>query len=350
MEKIYIDHRELKFFVESLFVKLGVSVEKACIVADCLVCADLRGVESHGVKRLLRNYVERVELGLIDMDSDPEIVVDRGASLLIDGRNGFGQVSGVYAVKECLERSSKYGICLASIRRTNHMGMLAYYALQIVGENKLAIVLTNAAPSMPPWGGREALIGTNPICIGVPSRKFPIILDMATSQVSKGKIILAASRGEEIPLGWALSREGEPTTNPREALEGLLLPLGGYKGYGLALMVDILSGVLSGSGFNGGVGAVHDYSRESNVGALVIAVDISSLRSLEDFLSEIDEYISKIKSVKKAEGFGEILLPGEREYRVQEERLKRGIPFSTEEVKLLNNLAQRYGVGIALGL
>jgi LDH2 family malate/lactate/ureidoglycolate dehydrogenase len=222
--------------------KVGVPPEQARIIAEVTVEADLRGIGSHGLLRLPA-YVHRVQAGLMAADTQLKVVRERGATVLLDAQGGFGQVAGVYAMNQAIERARQHGVGFVAVRNANHFGIAAYYTMMALPHRMIGIAATNAAPSMAAWGGTTPVLGTNPISVAIPTgQDVDIVLDMASSVVARGKIRAAATKGERIPLGWALDAEGRPTEDPQAALKGTLLPIGGPKGYGLALVVDVLAG------------------------------------------------------------------------------------------------------------
>lgn len=319
---------------------VGVREEDARIIADNIILANLRGVDSHGVVRL-PSYIKRVAKGLINPLGPIEIVKDQGCTALIDAHNNFGQVAAMRATYLAAEKARKYGVAVIGVRNANHFGMAAHYALKLTEQKLIGIVLSNAPPAIAPYGGKIPMLGTNPICIGFPiNMNRSIILDMAVTEAARGKIKLAALKGEKIPEGWAFDEEGNPTTDPKAALKGSLAPIGGPKGYGLALSVDILCGVLTGSAFGQKVKALDDYSGPSRTGFFIEAIDVEFFRPYEEYQNCIAEYIKNIKGCPRIKGIDEILLPGEREEKETELRKKFGIPLDNETLHLLKNLAK----------
>jgi LDH2 family malate/lactate/ureidoglycolate dehydrogenase len=244
-----------------------------------------------------------------------------------------------------IAKAKNLGMGTAGIRNSNHFGIAAYYAIQAIQSDMIGIVLSNAAASMAPWGGTKPLIGTNPLAIGIPTDRNPIILDMAISVQARGKIRQAALEEKSIPEGWALDERGKPTTDPREALKGSLLPIAGPKGYGLALMVDVLSGVLTGSFFADKISSVHEEEEGiPRVGHFVQAINIGSFMAVEEFKNRMDELMQKIRESPFAEGVNKIYLPGEIESDKHKERLELGIPLSEVGRQQLIGLAKELGM------
>lgn len=339
----------LKVFVETMLMKSGVPPEDAMMVADNLVSADLRGIASHGVSRL-PVYTKRIRLGLVNPCPQPKVVRSSVATILIDGDNGLGQVIGYKATEQALIIAREHGQALVGVNNTNHIGIGAYYALKAVQEDMIGLCLANASAFMAPWGGVKPLLGTNPIAFAVPAGKYsPMVLDMATSVVARGKILMAAKKGEKIPSNWALDKCGQPTENAQAAVEGTLMPLGGPKGYGLALMVDILAGVLTGALFGGHVPSMtEDFTQKLNEGIFIGMFKIENFMPVKAFKDRMDQMIAEIKSSPKAPGTEEILLPGEIESRCEQERSVNGIPVAREVIAELNQWAEITGVEIRL--
>jgi LDH2 family malate/lactate/ureidoglycolate dehydrogenase len=341
---IRVKAEELKDFCKRALVAAGMREKDAEIVADALIWANLRGVDSHGVVRLY-SYIERMRRGLIDPKADPTMVRDFGAISLIDGNNGMGHVIAVHAVNIAVKKAKEYGVGVVGVRNANHIGMVAYYGIMIANNKMIGIVFSNAPPAMPPWGGKTPRLGTNPVCMAFPYKDGKhIVLDIALTVVARGKIRLAALKGEKIPEGWALDEEGKPTTDPVKALKGTLLPIGGHKGYGLAVAVDILSGVLTGSGYSIYLKALDDFSGVSKIGFYVQAINIEAFRTYEEYIRDLENLVKIIKETPKAPGVQEIYLPGEIEYNVAKERLEQGVPLDTETVENLKKVVEILGL------
>ena len=337
----------LRSFCEEVFASCGMAREDASIVADSLVRSNLRGVDSHGVTRV-GIYVKRLRMGLVNLRPNVRVVQESAATLLVDGDNGMGQVVGLRAVELGVDKARHSGAVSVGVRHSNHYGAGAYYVQRAVAQDMIAFAYSNAPPTMAPWGGVDPYIGTNPYAFGVPAGEYePIILDMATSIVARGKVILAAERGEPIPEGWATDKRGHPTTDAREALEGSVLPFGGPKGYAISLMVDIMSGALTGAGFGPRVNSLYDnFDEPQNVGAFFQVTNISHFMPVSAFKARIDQMVGEIKSGRKAQGTEEIFLPGEIEFRTEQERRMSGIPVGVETVAELRNVGRSCGVNL----
>ncbi|GGF90679.1 Ldh family oxidoreductase [Paenibacillus abyssi] len=343
-------YNKLENFCGSLFTKAGVPEQEAKLVAESLVQADLRGVDSHGVIRM-DVYLKRLEAGMVTVGGGMNAVSD-GPVTLLDGANHFGAVIGSRALEIVMEGTKRNGVSVVGVKGSNHFGTCSYYLLKAVREDMILIVLSNASQTMPPTGGVRPFIGTNPFSVGVPAGKYePFILDMATSVVARGKIIAAAQRGETIPIGWAIDKHGHATTDADAALEGSVLPVGGAKGYGISLFVDIMSGVLTGAGFGKYVNNMYENWEEAqNVGHFFIGLDIARFMPVDAFKERMDRYFDELKAVPRAPGVLEILIPGELEHRLAQERMLRGIVLPGKVEEELTKWARRYGLDLSEAL
>jgi len=327
-----------------LLQKAGVPEDQADLIAKIIVEADLRGIGSHGILRL-PSYIQRVLSGTMTAVTEVKVLRERSATLLMDAQSGFGQVAAVHAMETALDRAGKYGTGFVAVRNAGHFGIAAYYAMMALPRKMIGMVFANAAPSMAAWGGTIPLLGTNPICVAVPTGgDVDIVLDMASSVVARGKIRLALNKGEEIPLDWAQDANGLPTKDPAAAMKGTLLPIGGPKGYGLALIVDILSGVLTGSNFGKHVASTIDYDRSVSAGFGVQALDISAFAEPDEFMQDIQTLIADIRNSPRASGVDRIYLPGEIEWLRYQERLESGIPIPFSVLGDIKELAQKLDV------
>jgi len=343
-EKLYVTAENARKFVQSVLIGNGVPPENAAIVADCLVLADLRGVDTHGVNRI-PSYMERIRKGVLDAKASPTLHQVTPVVAQVDGKNGFGFVAAHMGMARAIEMAKEFGIGMVSVKHSNHFGMSAWVVQQALDAGMMSLVFTNSSPALPVWGGRSKLMGVSPIACGAPAGKErPFILDMAPSVAARGKIYKAARRGEKIPTDWALDGEGRPTDDPNKALEGVMLPMGGPKGSALAIMMDVFSGVLSGSAFAGHVANPYDPSRPADVGHFLIALKPDLFMSLEEFKERMDYLYRRVVDSDKAAGVDRIYYPGEIEQLTHEERLKTGIPYVEAEIEALNKEAERVGV------
>jgi LDH2 family malate/lactate/ureidoglycolate dehydrogenase len=343
--RLYAAHDAADAFARALLAAHGVPGSDAAIVARCLVRADLRGVDTHGLLRL-PGYLDRVRRGLVDPKPQlsPQRVTPVAASL--DGQNGFGFVVGTRAMEEAIAMAGQSGIGIVAARRSTHFGMAASYVLQALDAGFVSLVFTNASPAMPPWGGKDALLGTSPLAAGAPGGRLgPYLLDMSPAVAARGKIRRALRRGEKIPLGYALDAEGRPTTDPKAALEGVVLPIGEYKGSGLSMLMDIFGGVLSGAAYAGNVADQYKvFDRPQDVGHFFLAMKPDLFVPMAEYRSRMDTLIERVRAVPKAAGFEEILIPGEPETREEEKRRRSGIPYAGGEIATLQEEAARAGV------
>lgn len=339
---------ELASFCEDVFVRLGMSREDAGVAADSLVRANLEGTDSHGISRLAI-YARRIREGRIS--ARPEIGVERAGSVLrVDGGNGLGQVASYQALKTAFPVARETGIVGVAVRNSNHFGTAAYYCQMACREGMALIATTNSPPGIAPWGGKKAYFGTNPIAFGFPTRREPpVIVDMSSSVVARGKIILAATEGQTIPEGWAIDEEGVETTDAAAALKGAVLPLGGAKGYALAMAVEVMSGVLSGAAFGPHVNNLYkDDDLPANVGHSFILLDIAHWMSLDDYYTRMEQFLEEVKAVPRAREAEEVFYPGERRYLTYLERAKEGVALPVAVREELDLLAAERGVDFPL--
>ncbi|MGH6946870.1 MAG: Ldh family oxidoreductase [Kiloniellales bacterium] len=344
-ETILVAADPVRKFVSALLAAKGLPPDDAGIVARCLVRADLRGVDTHGITRL-PGYLDRLQRGLINSRPALQPKAVTAAVAQLDGENGFGFVVATRAMAAATEIAGRTGIGLVSANRSTHFGMAANYLLQAVEQGFIALVFTNASPAMPPWGGRSALLGTSPFAAGAPGgANGPFILDMAPSVAARGKIRKALRLGQKIPADYALDKDGRTTTDPARALEGVVLPIGGPKGSGLSMLMDILGGVISGAAFGGDVGDQYKaFDRPQDVGHFFLAMKPDLFMGLEAYRSRMDELLDRIRSAPRAEGFDEILIPGEPEARQEAQRLKVGIPYRVSDLEPLLDEARSSGL------
>ncbi|MFC7078514.1 Ldh family oxidoreductase [Haloarcula halophila] len=337
---------QLREFVGAVLQSGGVVKEHAEQVAHGLVRADMRGVDSHGVSRL-EAYMKKFEGG--GFNPDPDIQTHRlgSGSALVDADDGPGQSAALLAMTEAMDLAEETGVGTVAVRNSNHFGTAAYYTEYASDRNYLGIAMTNVGSDVIPFGGATRFLGTNPISFSVPTdRSFPITLDMATSVVAMGKIQEVSRREDtEIPPEWAVNEHGEPTTDPHEAVA--VRPLGGPKGYGLGIMVDVLSGVLSSAGTSPTVGPLYDdFDKPMRLGHFVAAIDIETFRDTETFKREIGEYIDQLKAIETRDGFDEIRLPGEIEAEQLAQQEEAGVELRPSTIERLRSVGGTYGVDL----
>lgn len=326
----------------------GVPPESARITADALLYANLRGVDSHGMQ-LLPFYVDAILEGRMRADGRGRVLSENGACLLYDGENCLGPVVSDVCSEHAVRLARQFGLGLVVARRSNHFAAAAAWARRISAGGMIGIVMCNASAIVPPWQGREGRIGTNPIAVSVPGEDGrPWLLDMATTTVALGQILKAKFKGEEtIPPGWALDSRGVPTTSTEEALKGMPMPLGGYKGSGLGLMVEILCAVLSGGAMSRAVGGIRVKEHPMEISQFFLAIDVSRFLPLEEFRARMERLIAEVKSAAPAEGYDEVLVAGDPEWRYEEVRRRDGIPLAPGVWENLQRVAALAGVDIA---
>jgi len=340
MENTRVSAKQAQDFCVECFLKFGVPKENAENIADNLVLANLRGVDSHGIIRI-PYYIEGIRKNFVKPSSDIHAVKESSNITLLDGGNGLGIPVATRATDLAIDKAKTTGVGVVGVRNLGHVGMLAYYMKKVIRNGFIGFACVNAPAVMIPLGGRENMFGTNPMCVGFPMDEgSSIILDMATSGIARFKITVAALRGKEIPEGVALDKQGKPTTDPKEALEGFLLPFGGYKGYGLVLAIEVLSSVLLGA-LQSKYIEVHPSTQG---GFFITVIDISRFRDYEEYKKDVLHLIGNVKSSPVMDGFTEILIPGEIEEREAEKRMKDGIPIEDATWKELISLAKELNI------
>jgi LDH2 family malate/lactate/ureidoglycolate dehydrogenase len=339
-----VDALGLIEFATAVYAKQGMPEPDARLVADTLVQSDLWGHQSHGVLRL-GWYLDRLRNGVMKAVTKAEFIVDAGAIALIDGHDGVGHVVTMLATREAIKRAKAHGVGAVGVRYSNHFGTCMYYTLTGAREGCVMMLTTNGGPAMAPWGGRKKIIGTNPWSVAAPAgRRAPFVVDMANTGVARGKIYLAKQKHQPIPLGWAINSAGAPTTDPQAAIDGIILPMAEHKGYAIAAMVDMLSGVLTGSGFLSAVHSPYKTSEKSNCGHFMIALNIDVFQPLDQFNARMEQYITEIKSVPAAQGFDEVFYPGEIEAKNDARNRADGLLFPDDTLADLTRIARETGL------
>ncbi|MQA98538.1 MAG: Ldh family oxidoreductase [Streptosporangiales bacterium] len=339
-----VDASALLEFAAGTAEACGIRTDDARLLADSLVTAELWGHPSHGILRLTW-YLDRGRSGATDVRAEPEIVTDSGAVLVVDGHDGLGQMIMDRAVAWGVERAKLHGVAVVGVRNSGHFGTAAYFTRKAARRGCVAILASNASPAMAPWGGREKRLGTNPWSIAAPGGRYgTVVMDMANTAVARGKIYHAKERGAPIPEGWAADSDGVPTTDPARAIEGLILPMAGHKGYAIAFMVDVLSGVLTGSGFGTSIVGPYRPEGRSAAGHLLICLDIAAMGDPEEFRRRMDALIEQTKDTPTAAGVQEIFVPGEPEARTAERLRHEGITIADDTWRSLTGVAEQTGV------
>jgi LDH2 family malate/lactate/ureidoglycolate dehydrogenase len=338
---------ELHRFAREVFIHLGMRREDAAAAADSLVRADFEGNESHGISRLAI-YAKRIREGRISAKPDIRTEVT-GSIVKVDGGNGLGQVVSVRALEAAVPVARQNGMAGVFVRNSNHFGTAAYYCQKACEHNMALIAMTNSPPGIPPWGGRKAFFGTNPIAFGFPARnRTPVIVDMSSSVVARGKIILAGKTGESIPHGWAIDENGADTTDPAAALKGAVLPVGGAKGYALALAIEVMTGILTQAAFGPHVNNLYkDRDPPANVGHCFILLDIGTWLPMDEYFAQVERFLQEVKEVPLAQGSTEILYPGERRNRTFLKRIRQGITLPAEVHEELLRIGGEFGLTLS---
>src|SRR4051794_13956137 len=332
-------------FATDVLTALDVPRDDAELVADSLVQADLWGHSSHGLLRLPW-YVARLRTGAMTARTEPAVLSDTGPLMLLDGRNGIGQVLTERARQVAVERARTHGVGLVGVRNSNHFGTAMYFTRRAAAEGCVALLTTNASPAMAPWGGREKVLGTNPWSIAAPGPDGKVVaVDIANTAVARGKIYLAESRGEPIPETWALTADGAPTTDPAEGVLGVILLMAGHKGYAITFLMDVLSGALTGSGVGTDVHGPYEPGEQSRCGHLFLAVDTSAFGDPEGYLARVEQLVAEVKDVPLAQSFDEVFYPGEVEDRAEAAHLAAGgVVLAEQSLADLTRLAAETGV------
>jgi LDH2 family malate/lactate/ureidoglycolate dehydrogenase len=342
-----IDHQPLADLARAVLQAVNVPRHAAELVADSLVSANLRGVDSHGVQLLIW-YTQQIQDGNIDVSTIGEVASESGACMVYDGMNGLGQVISNECCDHAIRLARANGLGMVTARHSSHFGASAWWAQKLAAAGLIGIVTCNATPLVAAWQGRDKILGTNPICMALPGPNT-FLLDMATTTVALNRIHKAILTGDtEIPPGWAMDADGNPTTNPQTALEGLPMPLGGYKGTGLALMVEVLCAVLSGGAMLTEVGGLRVKNRPMRVSHFFLAIDPERFLPMDQFQARMERIRDTVKGSKPAAGFDEVLIAGDPEWRSEEQRRRDGIPVARGIWQQLTQLAESLNVTVPL--
>ncbi|GAB3807888.1 Ldh family oxidoreductase [Virgibacillus kimchii] len=336
-------HKLIKFCSEIL-KKNGLPENEADVIADSLVDADLIGVGSHGVTKMT-DYLARLDQGIIEKKTKMDIVRENDTTALYDANNGWGQYAGKIAMEHAIKKAKQHGTSSVAVMNSNHFGTASYFTKMAAAENCIGITMTNTSPIMVSWGSKEPTLGTNPICIAVPTNSHPVILDMATSNAARGKINLAVKNGDDVPEGWAITEDGGQTTDAKEALNGYLLPLG-PKGSGLAMMIDIMTGVMTGAFFGKDIPRMYDDPEPQNIGHLFMVINPENFMEIEMFKSRMDERIAQTRNSKPAKGFDQVYMPGDMEQLKREKNLAEGLYLTEAIYGELKSLGEQWGMNI----
>jgi LDH2 family malate/lactate/ureidoglycolate dehydrogenase len=338
-------HDELFDYGVGVLQRLNVPHVDAREVSGCLIKADLRGVDSHGIVRL-PVYARRVQAGVVNARPDIEIRAAGTGAALVDGDNGLGAVVGSRAMDTAIDLATRHGTGFVGVRHSNHFGPAAYYVEKAVERGFIGLAISNAPPNMAPFGGRQRFLGTNPVAIGIPAgREDPLIFDASTSVVARGRIIVAAHNKETVPEGWAIDPEGHPTTDPERALAGAVLPFGGPKGSAISFIIDILCGVLTGSAFALHLNTLENITAVQDIGHVLAAVRTDLFIEREEFGRRMDEVLGMLKASPPAPAAGaRVLVPGEIELANESRNRSMGIALTNPIVAQLAALGTEVGV------
>jgi LDH2 family malate/lactate/ureidoglycolate dehydrogenase len=337
-------HEALDQLVRAVFERCGMAEVDAGTVADQLVKADLRGIHSHGVMRVPL-YVSKLTKGGVDPRGRPRVTKDASAALVVDGGNSMGQVAGVFAMRQAIERARTTNVAVAAVGHSNHSGAMEYYVRMAVDADMIGIATTNALPTMAPWGGIDKLVGLNPIGIGIPSgAEVPLVLDFAFGATAHGRMQVYQQKGIPIPEGWAFDKDGRPTTDIDEALEGLVQPIGMYKGIGLAMAAGILSTLLSGAGYGTESGNMVDGAIPGRDGQFYLALNIAAFGDVATFKTRMDKIIREYRGTRLAAGVRRVFVPGEMEAELERRQRKEGVPLNEATVQGIRDVAGQLGV------
>ena len=339
---VHVHASQLNRFIKQILTSAGLCEGNSQIVADSITTADLFGFHSHGVIRI-PHYIKRLRIGSLNKNPDIRVVKKTGNTAIVDGDHGMGHAVAYFAMQEAIKLAEN-GVGFVGVNRSSHFGIAGYTAIQAVKKDMIGIVVSHTDAVMIPFGGKRPAVGTNPLAVAVPTdREYPILLDMATSAASLGKILVAKSKGEQIPSDWAVDEEGIPTTDPDKVK--YLMPMAGPKGYAMALIFDILSGPLTGSLFGKRLPKMYgDYEKHREMGHFIGAIKVENFVPIDEFKKNVGILIDEIHDTPLAKGFDRILVPGEKEYLTQMQYKKEGIPIPSETVKELRAVAQELGI------
>lgn len=338
-------------FILEAFTAAGLPEDRALAMADSMIFASLRGVDSHGISRC-GIYLRRLETGLVDRDAEVEVVRSNASSALLDAHNTVGQYASLKAVELARSMAEANGIGMVGVARSNHFGAAGFYVKKLADAGLIGITGANSTKAMVLWGASKPFLGTNPLACAAPAGKFPpLILDMATSVVARGRIRRALDQGERIPSDWAIGSDGRRTTDPAEAYKGYVLPFGGPKGSAIALFIEILAGVLTGAAVGPEIGSLYsDFDRPQGLGHFFIALSPERFIGREAYNRRMELLVETVKALPASEGNTEVLLPGEIERRHEEKRRVDGIPVPSDVLKMLQEVSERYSVPLPEGL
>jgi len=333
--------QNLEDFTARAFRAVGIPANEAKSIAELMVRADVQGSEGHGVFRLPQ-YIRRIKAGAVNLNPNIRVVREAAGMALVDGDNGMGHLVMRFAAEKAIEKARAAGVAWVGVKWSNHAGPASLYACMPLEHDMAGLYLAvGNANHLPAWGGLDMLLSTNPIAVAVPAgEEPPIVLDMATTVAAYGKVKTKAQRGELMPEGWMMGRDGRPLTDPRRASEGFLLPIGGYKGYGLALIFGLLAGTLNGAAMGKDVVDFNaDDTTPTNTGHVIVAINVAAFQPVAEFKKNVDVLVRDIRKSERLPGVDRIRLPGEGSQAARADRAKNGIPLPAQLVASLNQLA-----------
>ena len=339
---------QLETFIASAFQTVGISAPEAKTVAQLMARADVNGSEGHGVFRLPQ-YIRRIKGGAVNVKPNIRIEREAAGMALVNGDNGMGHLVMRFATEKAIEKAKTAGVAWVGVKWSNHAGPASLYASMPVEHNMIGLYLAvGNANHLPAWGGLDVLLSTNPIAIALPGHddgEAPVILDMATTVAAYGKVKTKAQRGEMMPEGWMMDRQGKPLTDPKRANEGFLLPIGGYKGYGLALMFGLLAGTLNGAAMGRDVVDFNaDDTTPTNTGHCIVAINIQAFQPVAEFKQSVDALVRDLRKSERLPGIERIHIPGEGSHAARADRLKNGVPMPPSLMAALDKLASELGI------
>lgn len=345
---MFLEEEKIINFSMECLKKVNIKEKDARIITETMLVADYRQIHSHGFLRL-PIYIERIKKKFINVNPDIKNIQNNSSLSLMDGDYGPGQIVGTEAMKNSILKAKQNKLGLTIVKNSNHFGIAAYYASLAAKENMIGITISNSEPLMPAIGGAEKIIGNNPIAIAAPTKNMPVLLDMALSNVPLGKILAAKSNGISVPKGWGVDKYGEETTNPDKIIDdGFLSPMAGPKGFGLALLTEIITGVISGGQYSKNIPLMYDLQDKQSLSHFMLALDPSFFMSFDDYLTRVEDLISIIKKSKKSSNEEDLFIPGEIEFLKEKTNQNKGVPMNDNLIDELNKLAQSLELKIRL--
>jgi len=342
-----IPHAALHDVATRVFAACGMAPDDAAVLAHTLVLADLRAIHSHGVLRV-PDYVAKLTREGVDPRGRPQVVSDQAAAIVVDGGNSMGQIGGTFAMRRAIERARTANVAVAAVRGSNHCGAMDYYAMLALPDDMIGIASTNALPTMAPWGGIDKIVGMNPIAVAIPAgSEPPIVLDIAFGATAHGKMRVYHQKGLPIPDGWAFDADGHPTTDAAAALSGLIQPVGGHKGIGLALVAGVLSTLLSGAAYGSELGNMVDGPKPGADGHFFAAMNVGAFTDVAAFKRRVDTIVREIHASRRAPGQGRTYSPGALEAEFEARYRRDGIPLNDATLAGLAAAARALGVDAA---